>query len=164
MEQRYLLTSDLMFSLIINARLKQKEIGIRQASPSWESLLIYLLSLILPPSVSNIIFMLFIHAWNEIVHNIKSGSLTVRVNVSCNLMITLVMSLRHTVSLRAHSIPEALAKFWRLVGSVNLELGYMVRKLRSVAFQRCIWRGGLHLAEMGENDDFLQKTAWKTAF
>ena len=87
MKKRYLLTSDLMFSLIINARLKQKEIGIRQATPSWESLLIYLLSLILLPPVSNIIFLLFIHAWNETVHNIQSGSLTLLVNVSCNLMV-----------------------------------------------------------------------------
>ena len=65
----------------------------------------------------------------------------------------------HTVSLRAETIPEALAKFWRLLGSLNLVLGYTVRKLRSIAFQRCIWRGGLLLAEMGENEDFLHKTA-----
>ena len=67
--------------------------------------------------------------------------------------------LRHTVSLRAQTIPEALAKFWWLVGSLNLELGYMVRKLRSIAFQRCIWRGGQQFAEMGENAEFLQKTS-----
>ena len=40
----------------------------------------------------------------------------------------------------------------------------MVRKLRSIAFQRCIWRGGLPLVEMAENEDFLQKKAWKTNF
>ena len=69
-------------------------------------------------------------------------------------------AVRHTVSLRAQTIPEALAKFWLLVGSIDLGLGYTVRKLRSMAFQRCIWRGGLHLAKMGENEDFfLQKAA-----
>ena len=40
----------------------------------------------------------------------------------------------------------------------------MVRKLRSIAFQRCIWRGGLPLVEMAENEDFLQKRPEKQLF
>ena len=40
----------------------------------------------------------------------------------------------------------------------------MVRKLRSIAFQRCILRGGLPLVEVSQNEDFVQKTASKTAF
>ena len=43
-------------------------------------------------------------------------------------------------------------------------LGYMVKKPRSIAFQRCIWRGGLHLVEISQNEDFLQKNGQKTAF
>ena len=38
----------------------------------------------------------------------------------------------------SQTIPEALAKFWRAAGSKVLAFGYMVRKLRSIAFQRCI--------------------------
>ena len=37
-------------------------------------------------------------------------------------------------------------------------------KLRSIAFQPCILRGGLHLVKVSQNKDFLQKTASKTAF
>ena len=64
-------------------------------------------------------------------------------------------------SLRPWTIPEALAKVWRLVWSINLGFGFTVRKVRSIAFRRCITLGGLHLAEMDENKDFLQKTAKK---
>ena len=39
-----------------------------------------------------------------------------------------------------------------------------MRKLRSIAFQRCILRGGLPLVEVSQNEDFLQKTASKTGF
>ena len=39
-----------------------------------------------------------------------------------------------------------------------------MRKLRSIAFQRCILRGGLPLVEVSQNEDFVQKTASKTAF
>ena len=45
---------------------------------------------------------------------------------------TSIEVLLHTVSLCAQTIPEALAKFWRLVGSSNLGLGYTVRKVRSI--------------------------------
>ena len=64
----------------------------------------------------------------------------------------------------SQTIPEALAKFWRAAGSKVLAFGYMVRKLRSIAFQRCIWRGGLPLVEMAENEDFLQKRPVKQVF
>ena len=64
----------------------------------------------------------------------------------------------------SQTIPEALAKIWRAAGSKVRAFSYMVRKLRSIAFQRCIWRGGLPLVEMAENEDFLKKKAWKTAF
>ena len=37
-------------------------------------------------------------------------------------------------------------------------------KLLTRAFQWCILRGGQHLVEVSQNEDFLQKTAWKTAF
>ena len=43
-------------------------------------------------------------------------------------------------------------------------LGYMVKKPRSIAFQRCIWRGGLHLVEISQNKDFLKKLAEKQLF
>ena len=70
----------------------------------------------------------------------------------------------HSVRSCSQTIPEALAKFWRAAGSKVKAFAYMVRKLRSIAFQRCIWRGGLPLVEMAENEDFLQKYAWKTGF
>ena len=59
--------------------------------------------------------------------------------------------------------PEALAKLWRTVGSKCKVFGYVVRKLRSIA---CILRGGggLSFVEMAQNEDFLLKTALKTAF
>ena len=39
-----------------------------------------------------------------------------------------------------------------------------MKRLRSIAFQRCIIRGGLPLVELSQNEDFLQKTASKTGF
>ena len=39
-----------------------------------------------------------------------------------------------------------------------------MRKLRFIAFQQCILRGGLPLVELSQNEDFLQKTASKTGF
>ena len=87
MEQRYLPT-DWMFSLITNARLKQqKGIGIRQATPSpWESLVIYLLSLICPslnthsltqhPRLKHqMLLLMLIHIRNGTVHTIDSYTL-----------------------------------------------------------------------------------------
>ena len=40
----------------------------------------------------------------------------------------------------------------------------MVKKPRSIAFQRCIWRGGLHLVKISQNKDFLKKKLffWQT--
>ena len=38
----------------------------------------------------------------------------------------------------SQTIPEALAKIWRAAGSKVKVFSYMVRKLRSIAFQRCI--------------------------
>ena len=73
-------------------------------------------------------------------------------------------SLGRSVRSCSQTIPEALAKIWRAAGSKVRAFSYMVRKLRSIAFQRCIWRGGLPLVEMAENEDFLQKKAWKTGF
>ena len=72
--------------------------------------------------------------------------------------------LRRSVRSCSQTIPEALAKIWRAAGSEVRAFSYMVRTLRSIAFQRCIWRGGHPLVEMAENEDFLQKKAWKTAF
>ena len=43
-------------------------------------------------------------------------------------------------------------------------LSYMVKKPRSTAFQPCIWRGGLHLVEISQNEDFLKKMAKKQLF
>ena len=65
--------------------------------------------------------------------------------------------LRRSVSSCSQTIPEALAKFWRAAGSEFKAFGYMVLKLRSIAFQRCIWRGGLPLVEMAENEIFSKK-------
>ena len=76
----------------------------------------------------------------------------------------LIYQIRRSVRSCSQTIPEALAKIWRAAGSKVRAFSYMVRKLRSIAFQRCIWRGGLPLVEMAENEDFLQKKAWKTAF
>ena len=73
-------------------------------------------------------------------------------------------SIRRSVRSCSQTIPEALAKFWRAAGSKVKAFAYMVRKLRSIAFQRCIWRGGLPLVEMAENKDFPKKKAWKTSF
>ena len=64
----------------------------------------------------------------------------------------------------SQTIPEALAKIWRAAGSKVKAFSYMVRTLRSIAFQRCIWRGGPPLVEMAENEGFLQKKARKTGF
>ena len=75
-----------------------------------------------------------------------------------------IIQLRRSVRSCSQTIPEALAKFWRAAGPKVKAFAYMVRKLRSIAFQRCIWRGGLPLVEMAENKDFLQKKAWKTGF
>ena len=76
----------------------------------------------------------------------------------------LPLQLRRSARSCSQTIPEALAKIWRAAGSEVKAFSYMVRKLRSIAFQRCIWRGGLSLVEMAENEDFLQKKVWKTAF
>ena len=38
----------------------------------------------------------------------------------------------------SQTIPEALAKIWLAAGSKVKAFSYMVRKLRSIAFQRCI--------------------------
>ena len=72
--------------------------------------------------------------------------------------------IRRSVRSCSQTIPEALAKFWRAASSKFKAFGYMVRKLRSIAFQRCTWRGGPPLVEMAENEEFLEKKAWKTAF
>ena len=82
------------------------------------------------------------------------------VRIQCNMH----NWLRRSVRSCSQTIPEALAKIWWAAGSKVKAFSYMVRKLRSIAFQRCIWRGGLPLVEMAENEDFLQKKVWKTAF
>ena len=81
-----------------------------------------------------------------------------------NIEVWAHIELRRSVRSCSQTIPEALAKFWEAAGSQFKAFSYMVRKLKSIAFQRCIWRGGLPLVEMAENEDFLQKKAWKTAF
>ena len=47
-------------------------------------------------------------------------------------------SLRRSARSCSQTIPEALAKIWRAAGSKVKAFSYMVRKLRSIAFQRCI--------------------------
>ena len=54
-----------------------------------------------------------------------------------------LISVWHTVSLRTQSFPEALAKLWQLVGSWNFWLSYTVRKVISIALQRCMSLGSL---------------------
>ena len=56
-------------------------------------------------------------------------------------------------------IPEALPKFSRLAGRRKLIFGVAPGKLRCTAFQRCISWGGVRLVEMGQNSDFLKKSA-----
>ena len=72
--------------------------------------------------------------------------------------------LRHYVRYCDESFPEALPKFWRPAGWKKYFFKNTMRKLRSIAFQRCILRGGLPLVEVSQNKDFLQKTASKTGF
>ena len=48
------------------------------------------------------------------------------------------LTLRRSVRSCSQTIPEALAKFWWAAGSKVRAFSYMVRKLRSIAFQRCI--------------------------
>ena len=72
--------------------------------------------------------------------------------------------IRRSVRSCSQTIPEALAKIWRAAGSKVRAFSYMVRKLRSIAFQRCIaWRG-VNGVKMGQNNDFLPKNGLKTAF
>ena len=53
-------------------------------------------------------------------------------------MDVLVTNIRRSVRSCSQTIPEALAKIWRAAGSKVKAFSYMVRKLRSIAFQRCI--------------------------
>ena len=70
----------------------------------------------------------------------------------------------HYVRYCDESFPEALPKFWRPAGWKKYFFKNTIKKLRSIAFQRCILRGGLPLVEVSQNEDFVQKTASKTAF
>ena len=54
------------------------------------------------------------------------------------MMFLMVLMLRRSVRSCRQTIPEALAKFWRATVSKFKAFSYMVRKLRSIAFQRCI--------------------------
>ena len=72
--------------------------------------------------------------------------------------------IRHYVRSCDETIPEALQKILRPTGSTLLGGGYTVRTLRSIAFQPCITLGGVYWVEMGQNNDFLQKSGQKTAF
>ena len=74
------------------------------------------------------------------------------------------MRIRHYVRYCDESFPEALPKFWRPAGWKKYFFKNTIKKLRSIAFQRCILRGGLPLVEVSQNEDFVQKTASKTAF
>ena len=84
--------------------------------------------------------------------------------VTLTMKMFMVISLWRSVRSCSQTIPEALAKIWRAAGSKVKAFSYMVRTLRSIAFQRCIWRGGPPLVEMAENEGFLQKKARKTGF
>ena len=70
----------------------------------------------------------------------------------------------HTSRLRLGVSAKALAKFWRLIGFRKYFFLFTIRKRRSIAFQPCITLGGVHWVEMGQNNDFLQKSGQKTAF
>ena len=74
------------------------------------------------------------------------------------------MCIGHTLRTGIHFSAEALPKIWRLAGSTLKFLKNTMWKLSSRAFQWCILRGGQHLVEVSQNEDFLQKTASKTAF
>ena len=68
------------------------------------------------------------------------------------------------LSIEENICPDASSKFWRFAGFTKYFFKNTIRKLRSIAFQRCILRGGLPLVEVSQNEDFVQKTASKTAF
>ena len=68
------------------------------------------------------------------------------------------------LSIRENICAKASRKIWRFNGSIKLFLKNTMWKLSSRAFQWCILRGGQHLVEVSQNEDFLQKTASKTAF
>ena len=50
----------------------------------------------------------------------------------------MTFAIRRSVRSCSQTIPEALAKIWQAAGSNLRAFSYMVRKLRSIAFQRCI--------------------------
>ena len=67
-------------------------------------------------------------------------------------------SFRQGIRSFLQSSPDVSPKFWRLVGCFKFRLLTANLKPRSIAFQRCIWRGGPHLVEISQNEDFLKKT------
>ena len=70
-----------------------------------------------------------------------------------------LVSFRRSLRSRIQVCPKALAKFWRSDGWRKSIFALTSEKLRSTAFQRCISWGGGRLVEMGQNSDFLQKSA-----
>ena len=72
------------------------------------------------------------------------------------------MHIRRTSRLRLGVSAKALAKFWRLIGCWKYFFLFTIIKSRPVAFQPCITLGGVHWVEMGQRNDFLQKSGLKT--
>ena len=70
--------------------------------------------------------------------------------------------IRRTSRLRLGVSAKALAKFWRLIGCWKYFFLFTIIKSRPVAFQPCITLGGVHWVEMGQRNDFLQKSGLKT--
>ena len=70
------------------------------------------------------------HVWNTM-------SVIIHITASPKQHIV-CLHLRRSVRSGSQTIPEALAKIWRAAGSKVRAFSYMVRKLRSIAFQRCI--------------------------
>ena len=70
--------------------------------------------------------------------------------------------LRHSVRMSLGVCPGPSPKFWRLVGCFKFRSLGAKTTLRSVAFQPCIWMGGVNIVKIGEKHDFVQILGLKT--
>ena len=68
----------------------------------------------------------------------------------------------HSVRMSLGVCPGASPKFWRLVGCFKFRSLGAKTTLRSVAFQPCIWMGGVNIVKIGEKHDFVQILGLKT--
>ena len=71
-------------------------------------------------------------------------------------------ALRHSVRMSLGVCPGPSPKFWRLVGCFKFRSLGAKTTLRSVAFQPCIWMGGVNIVKIGEKHDFVQILGLKT--